>query len=175
MGDGHALFDETYHSNDALSGYKAAPGIATIGAGILAMKSHKDIKGLRRLNIRPQFFLAPVALEGTSEVFFRSDKFSDNSTVATDSSFASTRVNPYAGNYFTRVYEPRLDDDSDAAWYLAGPKGKTIKVMFLNGKRGPTLEMIQPGFSVEGFEYAVVIDAGAYAVDYRGLYRNEGE
>lgn len=175
MGDGHALFDETYHSNDALSGYKAAPGIATIGAGILAMKSHKDLKGLRRLNIRPQFFLAPVALEGTSEVFFRSDKFSDNSTVATDSSFASTRVNPYAGNYFTRVYEPRLDDDSAHAWYLAGPKGKTIKVMFLNGKRGPTLEMIQPGFSVEGFEYAVVIDAGAYAVDYRGLYRNEGE
>jgi hypothetical protein len=35
--------------------------------------------------------------------------------------------------------------------------------------------MMQAGFSVEGFEYAVVIDVGAYAQDYRGLYRNEGQ
>lgn len=174
MGDGHAIFDSTYHSNDAISGYKSAPGTANIAEAIRAMKSHKDIAGKRRLNIRPQYFLAPVTLEGSSEVFFRSERFSDSNTVATDSSLASTRVNPYAGNYFTRVYEPRLDDDSTTAWYLAGPKGKTVKVMFLNGQRGPILEMIQPGFSVEGFEYAVVIDVGAYATDYRGLYRNEG-
>jgi hypothetical protein len=174
MGDGHALFDATEHSNDAISGYKSAPGTANIAEAIRAMKSHKDIAGKRRLNIRPQFFLAPVAIEGASEVFFRSERFSDSNTVATDSSLASTRVNPYAGSYFTRVYEPRLDDDSTTAWYLLGPKGKTVKVMFLNGQRGPILEMTQPGFSVEGFEYAVVIDVGAYATDYRGLYRNEG-
>lgn len=174
MGDGYSIFDATYHTNDAASGYRSAPGIANLAEAIKAMKSHKDIAGKRRLNIRPNFFLAPVALEGSAEVFFRSERFSDNSTVATDSSFASTRVNPYAGNYLTRVYEPRLDDDSAYAWYLAGPKGKTIKVMFLNGQRGPILEMTQPGFSVEGFEYAVVIDVGAYATDYRGLYRNEG-
>lgn len=174
MGDGVSLFDATSHTNDAASGYRGVPGIANLAEAIKAMKSHKDIAGKRRLNIRPQFFLAPVALEGSAEVFFRSERFSDNSTVATDSSFASTRVNPYAGNYLTRVYDPRLDDDSAYAWYLAGPKGKTVKVMFLNGQRGPILEMTQPGFSVEGFEYAVVIDVGAYASDYRGLYRNEG-
>lgn len=174
MGDGHAIFDSTYHSNDAISGYKSAPGTANIAEAIRAMKSHKDIAGKRRLNIRPQYFLAPVSLEGSAEVFFRSERFSDSNTVATDSSLAATRVNPYAGSYFTRVYEPRLDDDSTTAWYLAGPKGKTVKVMFLNGQRGPILEMTQPGFSVEGFEYAVVIDVGAYATDYRGLYRNEG-
>lgn len=176
MGDGHPIFDATNHGNDEdTSALMDEPGIANIAAGILAMGTHKDISGKRRLNIRPQFYLAPKALEGVSEVFFRSDKFSDHSTVATDSSFASTRVNPYAGNYFTRVYEPRLDDESSAAWYLLGPKGKTVKVMFLNGQRGPILEMLQPGFSVEGFEYAVVIDVGAYAVDYRGMFRNTGE
>jgi hypothetical protein len=174
MGDGHAIFDETYHANDALSGHETAPGIATIGEGIRAMGVQKDIAGKRRLNIRPQFFLAPKALEGTSEVFFKSDKFTDNSTVATDSSFASTRVNPYSGPYFTRVYEPRLDDDSETAWYLMGPKGRTVKVVFLNGQNAPTMEMRQPGFTIEGFEYLVAIDAGAYATDYRGMYRNEG-
>lgn len=174
MADGHAIFDATNHSNDAPSGYKGVPGVTSIGEAIRAMKSHKDIKGKRRLNIRPQFFLAPVAIEGASEVFFRSEKFADSNTVATDSSLAATRTNPYSGNYFTRVYEPRLDDDSVTAWYLTGPKGKTVKVVFLNGQKGPILEMIQTGFSVEGFDYAVVVDVGAYAVDHRGLYRNEG-
>ena len=175
MGDGVAIFSTaSTRLNDATSGYLSAPGIANIAEGIRVMGTHKDLAGKRRLNIRPQFFVAPKALEGTSEIFFRSDKYSDNDTVATDSSFASTRVNPYSGTYLTRVYEPRLDDDSESAWYLMGPKGRTVKVVFLNGRRGPILEMIQPGFSVEGFEYAVVIDAGAYATDYRGMYRNEG-
>lgn len=176
MGDGVAIFSTaSTRLNDATSGYLSAPGIANIAEGIRVMGTHKDLAGKRRLNIRPQFFVAPKALEGTSEIFFRSDKYSDNDTVATDSSFASTRVNPYSGTYLTRVYEPRLDDDSEKSWYLMGPKGRTVKVVFLNGRRGPILEMIQPGFSVEGFEYAVVIDAGAYATDYRGMYRNEGE
>jgi hypothetical protein len=174
MGDGYAIFDAAHHANDAISGVIGAVGTTTIAAGILAMGTHKDIAGKRRLNIRPKFFVGPKAIEGSAEIFFRSGNFSDSDTVATDSSLASTRVNPYAGNYFNRVYEPRLDDDSVSAWYLMGPKGKTVKVVFLNGQKGPILEMIQPGFSVEGFEYAVVIDAGAYATDYRGLYRNEG-
>jgi hypothetical protein len=175
MGDGHAIFDATNHSNDAVSGVKGVVGTTTIAAGILAMGTHKDIAGKRRLNIPAKYFLAPKALEGSAEVFFRSEKFADTNTIATDSSLAATRANPYAGSYFTRVYEPRLDDDSATAWYLAGPKGKTVKVVFLNGQKGPIMEMMQAGFSVEGFEYAVVIDVGAYAQDYRGLYRNEGQ
>lgn len=175
MGDAVAIFSTaSTRYNDAPSGYCSAPGVANIGEGIRAIGVQKDIAGKRRLNIRPQFFLAPKALEGVSEIFFRSEKFSDNSTVATDSTFASTRVNPYSGNYFTRVYEPRLDDDSTTAWYLMGPKGRTVKVVFLNGQAAPTMEMRQPGFTIEGFEYLVAIDVGAYATDFRGMYRNEG-
>ncbi len=174
MADTEKLFSAA-HSNQAVSALMAEPGVTNIAAGILAMGTHKDIKGLRRLNIRPEYFIAPKALEGVAEVFFRSEKFSDHSTVATDSSFASNRVNPYSGSYFTRVYEPRLDDAETATWYLAGPKGKTVKVVFLNGVQAPILEVNQPGFSIEGLEYLVSIDCGAYAVDYRGLYKNEGK
>jgi hypothetical protein len=174
MGDGKAIFDATYHSNDAPSGYKGVPGITALEYAILKMGTQKDIAGKRRLNIPAKFFVAPKALEGKSEIFFRSGNFSDTNTIATDSSLGSTRNNPYAGSYFTRVYEPRLDDDSATAYYIMGPKGKTVKVVFLNGQKGPILEMSQPGFTVEGFEYAVVIDVGAYASDYRGMQRNEG-
>ncbi len=174
MGDGHAIFG-TDHANDAVSGFMAAPGIANLAEGIRAMGVQKDIKGLRRLNISPVFFLAPKALQGDAEVFFKSEKFSDNSTKETDSTFASTRSNPYSGSYFTRVYEPRLDDDDTATWYLMGPKGRTVKVVFLNGVQAPLMEMRQPGFTIEGMEYVVSIDAGAYATDYRAMYRNQGD
>ncbi|MCP4717551.1 MAG: hypothetical protein GY868_20715 [Deltaproteobacteria bacterium] len=86
---------------------------------------------------------------------------------------ASTRKNLYSGSYFTRVYETRLDDADPAAWYLAGPRGKTVVMFFLNGVQVPYLET-QQGWSVDGTEYKVRIDAGAKAVDWKGLYYNDG-
>ncbi len=97
----------------------------------------------------------------------------DSDTVATDSSLAATRKNLYAGNYFTRVYEPRLDDDDAAAWYGAARKGKTVVAFFLNGVEQPYLEQRQ-GWSVDGTEYKVRIECGAKAVDWKGLYFNDG-
>ena len=162
MGDGVDLFDATH---DNVAGTAGAVAIATLSAGIAAMKTQKDILGLRNLNIRPRFFLAPVALEGACEQIFLSNF---EGTQA-----APNKANPYTGNYFARVYDPRLDLDSEKAWYLAGPKGKTVTVFFLNGVQSPYLES-REGFSVDGVEYKVRIDCGAKAVDWRALYRNEG-
>jgi hypothetical protein len=110
-----------------------------------------------------------------AEVFFKSDKFADYAATVAIDAISTTRANPYSGTYFTRVYEPRLDDSDTAAWYLMGPKGRTVKVVFLNGVQAPLMEMRQPGFTIEGMEYVVSIDAGAYATDYRAMYRNEGD
>lgn len=174
MGDGHPIFDATHHFNDAASDFRTAPGVVNIAEGIRAMGVQKDIKGLRRLNIVPEFFLAPKKLQGYTEVFFKSEKYSDPVTASNDSNLASTRTNPYSGTYFTRVYESRLDADSETAWYLMGPKGRTVKLVFLNGVQAPLLEVRQPGFTIEGFEYLVSIDVGAYMTDFRAAYRNEG-
>ena len=173
MGDGVTLFNATSHGNYVANGSGAVPGVATISAGILAMGIQTDIKGLKRLNIRPEYFIAPKALEGTAEIFFRSERFSDVNTIATDSMAASTRVNPYAGTYFTRVYDARLDANDAAEWFLAARKGKTVKVFFLNGIEEPYMES-KEGWRVDGIEYKVRIDAGAKAMDWRGLYCNNG-
>jgi phage major head subunit gpT-like protein len=173
MGDAVALFDTSTHANYLSSGHGAAPGISTLAAAFLSMGTQTDLSGLRRLNIRPQFFLAPMALMGVSEIFFKSEKFSDNSTEATDSTFASTRVNPYSGEVLKRIYESRLDDDSATKWYLAAAKGKTVTVFFLNGVQAPYMEQ-QAGWEVDGTEFKVRIDAGAKAMDWRGLYLNYG-
>jgi len=128
---------------------------------------------LRRLGIRPQYLIAPKALEGGTEVFLTSFQYADADTVATDSSLAATQNNPYAGSYFTRVYEPRLDDADAAAWYLAAMKGKTVVAFFLNGQTQPFLDQ-QLGWTVDGTEYKVRIDVGAKALDWNGLYMNDG-
>ncbi len=162
MGDGVALF----HASHGNLGTGAAPSETSLAEAIRLMKLQKDIGGKRRLNINPVFFIAPVTLEGASEIFFNSGQFAGANS-------AATRVNPYAGSRFTRIYEPRLDDASTTAWYLAGPKGKTVTVFFLNGNQSPYLETRQ-GWNVDGVEYKVRIDAGAKALDWKALLRNAG-
>ncbi|MBI9092913.1 MAG: hypothetical protein JEZ12_27165 [Desulfobacterium sp.] len=166
MGDSKALFHAD-HSNYVASGSGAAPGVSTMAAAVLAMKSQKDIKGKRRLNIRPVFLLGPNSIEGATETFFKTDKFDDTAKDA-------TRVNIYAGSSVSRIYEGRLDDNLTTGWYLAGPKGKTVNMFFLNGVQAPYMETKQ-GWNVDGVEYKVRIDAGAKAVDWKALFYNYGE
>ncbi len=163
MSDGVALFHAT-HKN--LADPAGSPSITGLARAVAAMKVQKDIAGIRVLNIRPRFFIAPVALEGTCEQLFRSTL---EGTQAKPS-----QINPYAGKYFTRVYDPRLDLDSVKAWYLAGPKGKTVTLFFLNGNQKPFMET-KNGWNVDGVEYKVRIDVAGKAVDYRALQKNAGE
>jgi hypothetical protein len=162
MADGTPLFHAD-HGN--LAGTGGAPSITTLAAAIAAMKIQKDIAGLRVLNIRPRFFIAPVALEGSCEQLFRS--------TLEGTQASPNQINPYAGNYFQRVYDARLDGDDANGWYLAGPKGKTVTMFFLNGIQKPYLET-KDGFEVDAVEYKVRIDCAAAAVDHRALYMNDG-
>lgn len=165
MGDSIALFHAS-HSNLMTA---ATLSTTSLAEGIKLMKTQKDISSKRRLNIRPQYFLAPAALEGSAEVFFASNLL--QATGSTDAVVAT--ANPYSGSYFTRVYDSRLDDDSTTAWYLAGSKGKTVKIFFLDGVMTPYLET-RTGWSVDGIEYKVRLDAGAKAMDWRALAKNAG-
>lgn len=174
MGDGVALFNLSSHANLAESA--GAPAMETMGECDKKMGTQKDLRGKRRLNIRPRYIIMPMALKGSSEVFFQSERYADSDTVATDSSLAATRRNIYSGDVFQRVYDGRLDDDSEGAWYAAAEKGRrrTVTVFFLDGVQEPYMEM-QAGWTVDGVEYKVRIDAGAKAMDWRGLYKNAGE
>lgn len=162
MGDGVALFHAD-HNNLTSSG--AVVDVPSLGAGFTLMRRQKDIGGKRRLNIVPQYFIAPVSLEVHCETFFAS-------------SLIGTRQQPnipniYSGSKLIRVYEPRLDDDSVTAWYLAGPKGKTVTLFFLDGIQTPYMEVAQ-GWHIDGAEWKVRIDCGAKAMSWKGLYKNVG-
>ena len=167
MGDGVVLFLLATHVNLGTAG---ALSLTTLAEGVKMMKSQKDIAGKRRLNIRPEYFIAPLALEGTAEQFFNSGQI--GGTTATDAGRAMM-INPYAGSRFTRIYDGRLDDNDAQRWYLAGPKGKTVNVYFLNGNQTPFMDTEQ-GWEVDGIEYKVRLDCVAKAVDWRALFANNG-
>lgn len=161
MRDGTALF----HANHANLGAAGVISVTTIGEAEKLMGLQKDLLGKRRLNIRPQFFLAPLTVKMAAETFFK--------TVLIGGVANQVNLQNIYADAFTRIYEPRLDDSSTTAYYLAGPKGKTVTVFFLNGLQAPYMETKQ-GWSVDGVEYKVRIDCGAKAVDWKGMVKNAG-
>ena len=162
MSDGITLF----HANHGNIGTSGVLGITTVAEAIELMGLQTDLSGKAKLNLRPEYFIAPRALEGAAEVFFRSEKFDDTSA-------AATRVNPYAGKYFQRVYDARLDEVNPAKYYFAARKGLTVTVFYLNGEKEPYLEQ-RDGWKSDGVEFKVRIDAAAKAVDHVGMVSNAG-
>lgn len=159
MSDGKNLFDAA-HKNLFKGG--GIPDVTKIGAVLTAMKMQKNASG-EYLRINPRFFLGPVALETGSEIFFSSQ-------------FIGTQAQPnvtnlYAGNRFTRAYDPLLDDADPSAWYLLGPKGTSVKVYFLSGANAPRMEEKQ-GWTVDGVEFKVSIDAAAAPVSWLGVAKS---
>ena len=129
------------------------------------MKRQKS--GDRTLNIRPAFLLVPTMLESLADQII-------NSTSVPGTDTNSGIKNPVKG-MAEIIAEPRLDDNSEDAWYLAAAKGRdTIEVAYLDGNAAPTIESTT-GFSVDGVTMKVRIDAGVAPMDYRGLLKSTGE
>jgi hypothetical protein len=78
-------------------------------------------------------------------------------------------------NSFEVVEDPRLDAASATAWYgVADPNlFDGIVVGYLDGKQEPYLEA-KDGWSVDGTEWKVRIDAAAAVADPIGLAKNPG-
>ncbi|MBI5523361.1 MAG: hypothetical protein HY910_12090 [Desulfarculus sp.] len=160
MGDGKALFHAD-HSNIATI---PAFDVDGLGLAIQKMNAQMDLRKKRRIRVPPTFFLAPTALYVTAEKFFGSEVI-------------GTQAEPNIKNPFTgifpqpnRVYEPRLDDFGANIFFLAGPKGRTVKVFFLLGNKTPYIDW-QGDWDTDGRKGKVRIDVGAKAMDWRGLER----
>lgn len=165
MGDGNSLFDATNHSNDVAAGSGAAPSVTTLNAGNAAMATQKDLQGVQNLNVRPMYIITPWALKGTV------DQLLTATTPVAPGTLAAPVTNPWS--YLTPAHDARLDAADPLEWFLAGRKGLTVKLFTLNGNKVPLLET-REGWTVDGVEFKCRITAAAKAMDWRGLYRNDG-
>ncbi|ABM36278.1 ClpP-like prohead protease/major capsid protein fusion protein [Polaromonas naphthalenivorans] len=163
MSDGLQLF-HAGHSNLAAAG--AALSVESLGASRAAMRKQKGINGSEHIDPQPRYLLVPVTLETKAEALL-------NSTV--DPSRNNNSENPDWIRRLTLVADPRLDSNSEAAWYLATDPAQMEGIVraYLEGEQRPFLEE-QEGWKTDTTDYKVRLDVGVGVIDYRGLYKNPG-
>lgn len=168
MKDGKPLFDAS--RKNLFTGAGSALSIESMSSAkaAMALQKAKTAEGAkpRTLNIRPAFLLCPVALEDKANQLIRS-------TSVPNAQVNAGVINPIK-DFAQVISDPRLDDSSSTAWYLAGRQGSdTIEVAYLDGVDTPYIEQ-QDGFTIDGIATKVRIDAGVSALDSRGLSRSAG-
>lgn len=160
LADGVALF----HANHAnLTGTGTAISVTSFGVARTMMRKQKTIKNVV-MNLRPRYLIVPAALETIAAQYVSSQFVANQSNL----------INPFAGA-FEIISEARLDDNSATAWYLAADPSAidTVEYCYLEGQNGVYIETRQ-GFDVDGMEIKARLDFAAKAIDYRGLYKNNG-
>lgn len=159
LADGKPLF----HADRKNLLTAAALSAASFGKAVTAMGTQKDSAG-KTLALRPSFLLIPVALQTEAYQLL-------NATVI--GTQAQPNVpNPWT-NYCTPIIEPRLDGTGALPWFLAGMRGTFLSVAWLGGNKTPRVEQRQ-GWTIDGTEYKVSIDAGAFINDPRAGTKNPG-
>lgn len=166
MSDSVALFHSS-HSN--LAGTGTALSVSSLGAAKAAMKTQKETLAdgtSRVLNISPAYLIVPAAQEIAAQQLIAS-------TVDPTASKGHA-MNPVA-NMAKIVADGRLDATSTLSWYLAANPAMfdTIEVAYLDGNDQPWLEQ-QAGWTVDGVDLKVRMDAGVAPLDFRTLYKNPG-
>ncbi len=163
MSDGKAVFHAD-HKN--LAGSGTAITAANVSKARAAMRKQKD--GEATLNIRPSFLLTPVEKVDTAAVLMASEADPDQ---------ANSRVRNLAtvNGALEVIADARLDAASATAWYLASDPNSfdTIEVGYLDGVALPFLDDMD-GWTIDGREFKVRIDAAAAALEYRTMYKNPG-
>jgi len=161
--DSTALFHAD-HNN--LLTTSSALSSTTLGTALKSMRGQKGLGG-RFINARPRFLIVPAALETTARQLIASN---------TDPSASGTDVaNPWK-DFLEVIVEPRLDDDSETAWYLAAAPSQveTYEQLFLQGP-APQVDSTENDSGVLGTTWLVYFDHGVSPMDFRGLLKATGE
>ena len=161
MSDGNPLFHAT-HSN---IGTAATPSVAALAEARKLMRRQKTVGGTGLLNAIPSYVIAPAALETEFEVLLASLVDPARSNDTGNSAFVRG---------LTLVVDPRLDETSETAWYLAAD-ARTVGTIELGRLAGEPVSIeTQNGFEIDGVSIKCRLDAGAAAVDWRGMVYNAG-
>ncbi|MFO7899376.1 MAG: hypothetical protein R6V58_09975 [Planctomycetota bacterium] len=163
--DSEDLFDETEHGNDAAVGDQGAPSEASLNTAITAMATQTGLSADVTLGLEPAFLIVPKALRATARKWMR-NTYLPGATNEED--------NPHR-DLAEVVDTAILDSNSTSTWYMAADPARidTVEVAFLVGETGPTMDQ-EDGFDTDGRRYKIRHCVTARALDYRGLYRNQG-
>lgn len=179
MSDTGALFNATAqttaggHANLTSSG--TAISVASLNVGFTSMMTKKGINSNVVLNIQPAFLIVPVAISATALQVVGSIADPAAGGSAAGNSNTLNIYGPNGSRPLRVVIDPTLDAASATAWYLAANTSQvdTVEITFLEGEQSPVLES-DWDFDKDVYKYKVRQTFGVAAIDYRGLYKNNG-
>lgn len=164
-----AMFDtfdvfSTQHAN-LLTGAGSALSSTALASAKQSMRLQTAPQGTP-LNVTPKFLLVPSSLETTADQLVAPINIASSDF---------TKVIPTWIRSLQPIVEPRLDANSETAWYLIADLATidTVEYCYLEGQEGVYTETRQ-GFDVDGIEIKARMDFAAAAVEYRGLQKNAG-
>ena len=162
MRDGVPLFHAT-HGN---LGTGVTLSMEGIGQARAAMRKQRGIAGLGFIDPQPKFLIVPVSLETIAEQLIASlqDPSKNNDTP----NLAFIRG-------LTLIADPRLDESSDTAWYLAASPMQIDGILrvYLAGQDRLYIEENNE-FKRDVTAFKVRLDFGVGVIDHRALYKNPG-
>lgn len=163
MADGVELFHAD-HNN--LADPASAMTTETIEAGRVAMATQKDPdNNATALNIRAKYLLTSIGKGGTARKVIKSE-------TEVKSGQSNSKVPNIVQDLFDVIDDARI---TGTQWFLASDPNvnDTIEVAYLDGVQTPYLEQ-QQGWTIDGTEFKVRMDAGVKALAHEGLYKNAG-
>lgn len=160
MGDGNPLFDNTNHGNYITSNGTVL-NRANLDIAYEKMFTQKDLNG-KFINVRPQYLIVGAknrlkALELTGQNFIANQQ----ANIA-DPAFAGMQV----------IIDPRI---TNYEWFLSASPAAidTIEYAFLDGEEELFIEQ-EEGFRTDSLQIKARMVFGAKAIDWRGLFKNDG-
>jgi hypothetical protein len=163
LADGVALF---HASHNNLVGSGSTISTTSVDGMRVLMATQKDKDG-KIVRVPLRFIVVPVGLGGLARTVLESQfEVSGSKNLTTPNIVRNT---------FEVIEDPRLDAASTTAWYgVADPAlFDGIVVGYLDGKQEPYLEA-KDGWTVDGTQWKVRLDAAAGVADHIALSKNPG-
>ena len=153
----------------------AAPSVTTIEAGFAWMATQKAPSPTGDdtndpgdpLNTQARILAVPYALKGRADQLMQS-------MYDPDAASGSQTANTVMGRLEV-VADARLDTFNSSGWFMLADANQapTIEVGFLDGQETPVV-MQEDDWSTRGVKFAVWHDFDVAAMDFRGMYYNDG-
>lgn len=165
MSDGKPLFHADHKNLLAAAGLSADALDAAATQMAMQQDSAESV-----LNIEPEFLIVPRALKGRALTLMNSmyDPDGKHSNVP-------NIVHKMAEVVADARIDKAIKNGDPLPWFLSAGTGfDTIEVAYLDGDDKPQLEQ-QHGWTVDGTEFKVRLDAGVSPLSYRTLAKNPGQ
>lgn len=172
MSDSVALFG-AHASGTNIETSGGAPTVVRLSTGFLAMASQKGLNATVALNIMPKYLIAPWALSAGILEILGSIARPEVGGSAAGNSNTHNIYGPMGSRTLMPIFDFALDASSAIAWYLASDSVDTVEYTFLEGEELPVIET-EWNFENDTLKHKIRQTFGTKAIDWRGLYQNDG-